>query len=107
MRIPGLAALASLKQIPHADFGNLPTWIPGLAALASLKPIMCPLIVVPKAMDSGACCPGLIEAVNRVGRLPRIPGIPGLAALASLKHGYNASHPWRLGGFRGLLPWPH
>ena len=38
--------------------------------------------------DSGACCPGLIEAMASQDQVKvKVGGIPGLAALASLKLG--------------------
>ena len=83
-RIPGLAALASLKQ------GPFPRWFP-----VRLK-------------DSGACCPGLIEAENpRTTSAAALLWIPGLAALASLKREIRNIMRRPGSGFRGLLPWPH
>ena len=62
-RIPGLAALASLKLKNLCCCVVDATRIPGLAALASLKRLI--VVAVQLCLpgeDSGACCPGLIEA---------------------------------------------
>ena len=132
--IPGLAALASLKQ-PKRHFlrPDLRKGIPGLAALASLKLPRRPEPVDPEQRDSGACCPGLIEAPpprmycidslrdsgaccpglieaksDPILHGDRYQGIPGLAALASLKLSATPAVSFlTYGGFRGLLPWPH
>ena len=61
--IPGLAALASLKRASvYVCFVELVKGIPGLAALASLKLRKPTDQSSPSTRDSGACCPGLIEA---------------------------------------------
>ena len=61
--IPGLAALASLKQNREkVSVDAFVPRIPGLAALASLKRSQFPYQMTDSLMDSGACCPGLIEA---------------------------------------------
>ena len=83
IRIPGLAALASLKRFGSVNITDFRSRIPGLAALASLKRIH---HVWPDFSRSG---------------------IPGLAALASLKPFAMDSLSTGKRGFRGLLPWPH
>ena len=129
--IPGLAALASLKRSIAGSVIGAGIGIPGLAALASLKPEGSTTRLHSDSTDSGACCPGLIEAGKErasYDRAFRIPGlaalaslkllagrrvvalrqrIPGLAALASLKRCPRAEPYTRRAGFRGLLPWPH
>ena len=62
-----------------------------------------------RSRDSGACCPGLIEAPWRLFCRGARSGIPGLAALASLKHQckHDIDAVADYAGFRGLLPWPH
>ena len=85
--IPGLAALASLKH-KFARVGKFGKGrIPGLAALASLKLRSYRAIASRLGPDSGACCPGLIEANDFEGNDQYYGWIPGLAALASLKLG--------------------
>ena len=83
--IPGLAALASLKRPGNTVCcAEGQEGIPGLAALASLKQRNHQLSLRLSAEDSGACCPGLIEA-----------------------EGYASTNVIGERGFRGLLPWPH
>ena len=80
-RIPGLAALASLKQGLRFHLPHPAHRIPGLAALASLKQ-------------------GLRFHLPHPAHR-----IPGLAALASFKQGKVELGAWHSKtGFRGLLP---
>ena len=132
-RIPGQPAPASLKpQGPHEHLAPLPERIPGQPAPASLKQscrnsdsrvgkvntgAACPgLIEAPAAQayetglaeNTGAACPGLIEAASTTSRVSRGnsntgAACPGLIEALNFSPGLESS----FGEYRGSLPRPH